>query len=525
MKKHSKELVLLLSLSAVATLSINLSNLYLIKKDNPDNIPLNARSTFQGVTVFSVDNEYYITPPENFISGKGWKRTSLYQNSGEPAGKGGYFRRTPGYSLWYLLFRAFLPQKTALLFLVSFQVIIFLLSVYCIFHLLLMLGLSRRARVLITLIYGCAPWFSSNTFVTLTEALSPYLVIFLVYFLFKAWFEVNPRKKLILYLISSFFLGYSILTRPYTGLAAILLPDFLWRDYFAKQGFKFFAERALLVGLIPLLMLFTWAARNYVVTGEVVILEKDHYPESLDPIKPEFKAIWNFTKSWGASHFWEYQTPLFVHVMSGETDNQKDIDLILNSFPDYVKRDFGEEKLRNLLMDYRNILLSQEKFYADGAPMPPFYTQEQLRLAQEWDSLTKEFRRKYPFQYYVIAPLKYLKRVVLHSNTSGLHIFQAAYRHITPLNVLRYLLLALHVALYLNILLRLFWLKEHSLLTFSSFVLLPLLLLAFFIFYYREIEQRYMLPYLPLLLLSFSLTVEKLVKTIEKLVKNGVGYL
>lgn len=57
MQKNSTDILFLLLLSAFAALAINFINLSLIKKDNPQNLPVNNQHTLEGVTVGSVDNE------------------------------------------------------------------------------------------------------------------------------------------------------------------------------------------------------------------------------------------------------------------------------------------------------------------------------------------------------------------------------------------------------------------------------------------------------------------------------------
>src|SRR6187200_79492 len=106
-KHNNKKFLLLLILSsAVFNFSFLEYNNYLIRKDNPTNIEINAKSLAYGQTVFSVDNEYYITPVENFLNGNGWKR-------GVGVSKGDYFRRVPGYSIVYLFFTEIFEKGTA----------------------------------------------------------------------------------------------------------------------------------------------------------------------------------------------------------------------------------------------------------------------------------------------------------------------------------------------------------------------------------------------------------------------------
>src|SRR6188472_1351551 len=98
-KSNKKFLILLIISAAIINFSFLEYNNYLIRKNNPGNIERNSKSLVDGQTVFSVDNEYYITPVENYLSGNGWKRGVGFSN-------GDYFRRVPGYSIVYLFFTA-----------------------------------------------------------------------------------------------------------------------------------------------------------------------------------------------------------------------------------------------------------------------------------------------------------------------------------------------------------------------------------------------------------------------------------
>ena len=103
-KSNKKFLLLLIISAAIFNFSFLEYNNYLIRKDNPGNIERNAASLAYGQTIYSVDNEYYTTPVENFLSGKGWKRGVGFSN-------GDYFRRVPGYSIVYLFFTAIFEKR------------------------------------------------------------------------------------------------------------------------------------------------------------------------------------------------------------------------------------------------------------------------------------------------------------------------------------------------------------------------------------------------------------------------------
>ena len=289
-QQDKKFIFFVILLSAVINFSFLEYNNYLIRQANPANIEANAKSLVYGQTVFSVDNEYYLTPVDNFLSGKGWKRSPA-------VGNGGYFRRVPGYSTVYLIFVKVFGYETGHLFLKIFQLFVFLLTIPAIFYLSGLVS-GRSASRLTTLIYALVPFISSWTYFTLTESISPALVVFYFYFLLKAYNNERQSIKLRNYMIASLFLVFGILTRPYIALAGLPLLVFTFKDFVIKRPASWFRSLAF-IWIIPFLFVGTWTLRNYLLTKEFVPLEKPIHPQTLDRMKPEFISFLGFTKCWG----------------------------------------------------------------------------------------------------------------------------------------------------------------------------------------------------------------------------------
>lgn len=180
------------------------------------------------------------------------------------------------------------------------------------------------------------------------------------------------------------------------------------------------------------------------------------------------------------------------------------LETILNSFPADVIQHFGRERLLQVLKDYRQVMYRQKPYYDAQKPMPSHYTPEQLNVIVDFKQLRQEFKAAFPLQFYFKTPLHYLKETVVHSNTSHLFLFQEPFRHLLGLNLFRYFLLALHMALYASLFFQLTFFRKQlsNIPRFATFVGVPLLALLFFVLVHQEIEQRYMLPFLPLILLG-----------------------
>ena len=146
--------------------------------------------------------------------------------------------------------------------------------------------------------------------------------------------------------------------------------------------------------------------------------------------------------------------------------------------------------------------------------MPSDYSREQLAVRTNFDNLTQKYKQAYPLDYYVLRPMRYLKMIVLHSNTAHIFYFQEEFRNNTLLNILRFLLVLFHILLYLLIPINLFllWRKKEVFII----VIIPLIFILFLIFPFQAIEQRYMLPFLPFLFLGIYPISEQIIHQFKK---------
>lgn len=139
--------------------------------------------------------------------------------------------------------------------------------------------------------------------------------------------------------------------------------------------------------------------------------------------------------------------------------------------------------------------------------MPDQYLSTQLEVERKYNGLIKEYKSKHFFSYWIITPAIYLKRMVAHSHTANLYFFQGENREKKYINLYRYLLLLIHVLIYATLFFNLFFMRGW--LNRLAFVFIPLLFVIFFTFFHREIEQRYMLPILPILMAGSAHAIEK----------------
>jgi hypothetical protein len=130
-----------------------------------------------GETVFTSDDVIYIKPAIHFVNGKGWTDGSV--------GRQQYFSRPPGYSLFIVPFYALFGLKQGLFFLKFAQLLLFSLSSVCMLKLLEKQTSFRRISWFVALLYGVFPIACGFVFYTLTESITPAILIFHLYFLQK----------------------------------------------------------------------------------------------------------------------------------------------------------------------------------------------------------------------------------------------------------------------------------------------------------------------------------------------------
>ena len=498
-KSNKKFLLLLIISSAIINFSFLEYNNYQIRKNNPGNIERNAGSLVYGQTIFSVDNEYYTTPVENYLDGKGWKR-------GAGSSNGAYFRRVPGYSIVYLFFTAIFEKGTAHLLLKIFQMILFLTTIPAIFYLCTQTSVKNASRIVV-IIYALIPFISSWTYYTLTESISPFLVVFYFFFLFKGINSVDAQKKTKYYLLSSMFLAFGILTRPYVAIIGLALFIFAFRDFawLQRKWARFFYVSC----LVPSLLIGSWTIRNYSISKEFVPLEKAFHPQSIDRMKPEFRGLFSFVKCWGEDGYnlTSYHEPLYWAAIEGDT-NSTYIKNILNSWPPTIINEYKYDTLFSILKEHQLLIYSYRSYIKTKTSMPDQYLSTQVEVERRYNDLIKEYKSKHFFSYWIITPAIYLKRLIVHSHTANLYFFQGENRKKKYVNLYRNLLLTIHVLIYAAFFLNLFvmrgWVNR------LAFVFIPLLFIIFFTFFHREIEQRYMLPILPILIAGSAYGVEKI---------------
>lgn len=506
-QNKTKTIALIISLLSLAcAYTFNAINLDYLRADSVD-----LRSD---ETVITADDNSYLTPAFNYL------KTGEFKNN--MTGKGAYFLRPPGYSLIFVALGYWTDLKTSLQWLKILQLTLYFLSIYALFFIAYNYLKSIKMAVFITAFYGISNIASGFLFYTLTEGITPALVIFYIYFLMSAKSKANAKSKRKHYYIAAAIFSFLFITRPFLGILGMAFPFFLYADYGAKKNM--FYVQMLFVGLIASSSMLVWQIRNWSIAKEFVGLHPIYYSENSNScFRPPHRELWNLCKGWGENggHFHSYINPFWQSAIEGHPSD-KDIENIINQFPKKVVEKLGKEHFIEMFNSYQQSILFQKYYYDNKLPMPQKMPEMEQKTITQIKALTSDFKKHFWFQYYLVSPLKVFKELSFHSNLS-LYIFQKTFRGSCWMEALRLLSFLIHSASFLLLIFSLFFDKKVYLKSVFSFAMI--IYVFYLIFVQRGIEERYTLPILSLVLINFGYALLKVKSILQNAIRDKIFFL
>lgn len=489
--------IIIASLAFLISLFFNELNLYHLRKDS---LELRHNST-----IITADDASYLNPAKNFIEKGEFKGNML--------GRGAYFLRPPAYSFLIIGLSYISDYQSSITLLKYLQLTLFSISVYLLFFIAIKYIGSIKIAIVIALIYGTTNIASIFLYYTLTEGITPALLIFFIYFLIKAREEKREKNKLIFYYISALIFSFMFITRPFLGVLGIAFPFFIFKDFWKKQ--KKLWIQLFIIGIISSSGMIFWQIRNYKIAGEFVGLHPIYYAEnSQSSFRPTHQAFWNLAKGWGetGSNFHSYMDKFWENTISGNADNSN-VENIINSLPNDVTETLGRERFRDMFNNYQSSILYQKYYIENNLAMPNKIPELELKTISQIETLERDFKSKFWFRYYVVSPLKAFKEISFHSNLS-LYIFQKTYRGNWLMEALRLFCFSVHSLAFI---LLIFSLLHKTPMEYKSIFSFALLIYVFYlIFVQRGVEERYTLPILSLVLISFGKTINSIYLWVKK---------
>ncbi len=468
-------------LTFVVGFLLNYTNLHYLQIVNPGKVRL-------GETILTSDDLVYIKPVKNLIETGVWTDGSI--------GRQQYFSRPPGYSLVILPFYFLFGLKTGLFILKLFQLLLFSFSTVCMLRLFENMLNDRKLAFLAALLYGVFPIASGFVFYTLTEAVTPAILIFHLYYLHKGWRNSNN----IYYLKAALFLAFLLLLRPV--FAMFILP---FSVLILKSGSDSFSlwrrlQKTLLYLSIFILPLCLWEIRVIKICNEFPGLYPVYDKEVNTIYRPTHRTIWEFGKCWGISgkDFHEHIGPIWEQVVYPDSITGNPIQEFISVIPKEIVQEVGALKIQRAFLAYQANVKLQKSYLDANKKLPATFRAKEQKVITIFSHFTESYKSKHWFKYHVLVPLMYLKEMSFHSNLN-LYVYQHTWRGNIGMEGIRILSLLLHVGVFVLLFLS-FFIRKLSLFTrllaISSFIYI-----LFLAYYFRELEERYTLPMLPVLFL------------------------
>jgi hypothetical protein len=481
--------------SLISALFLNEANIRSLKKAAPERL----ETKYEWIK--TADDASYLRPTENYYHHTEWKDNN--------AGRQSYFLRTPGYGMFRYLLMSIMGLERSYYAFKYVQLLLFSISVLLLYYIALFIGLGQRYALLAEAIYGLSPLASGFLYYSITEGITPALMIGYVFFLFYAYRSQRGWA----FLVAGLMMGYIGLTRPVLLLFGAALPPGIW---WSSGTFSFRRKTALIIltGIIALSPISLWALRNAMIAGKYVGVYPIYYPESNSQYRPTHAAIWEFMKSYGTEgvDFHKVMVPLWEATRRGDTADRY-IDNIMAGCPGFVKQTIGDSSLRHSLIRYRRSITYQCTTYPHHIAMPDTIPAIEENVIKDFSGYADHVNSSHWIWCHIFVPLKLFKSISFHSNLS-LYVFQYTLRGMWWMEIVRVISLLLHFACCLSFLFVILMARDKLTVALLGIGIGGYFLYLCYIF--RGLEERYTLPILPLMLLGLIYVCQLALGKIKK---------
>ncbi len=420
----------------------------------------------------SADEASYFAPAVNFLENGTWKDNSIGQSA--------YFQRTPGYGLTYLIC-LIIAGKKAFWMLKILQILAFSVSIILFGKILDKLLANAKFALFGTVLYAFVPAFSGFMYFTLTESLTPFLVLWSVF----AGISLQEKKTN----FSWNFLAANSIALLFRPQLIVFLLAFLAYYFFQKQRKK---AMFTLVAILPLLI---WNIRTVVISGTWLGIHPIYSTSNNTLFRPSHEAMTNLFRIWEADGAKFHET---IHALTDSTD----IDLISQQIPAKYRK-----QVLPILEKYRALHEYQLTHFNQNKPISgTFHGEDKFLL--EINALTKNLKSENKLDYYILTPVKSLKKLMLSSHLN-LGIYQFKYRGNWWMETIRWSCLAILISSFMAALMALFK-KNRDLIFYLSLAIV--VNIFYLIFIQRMNEERYLTPFLPIALIILLVGIYNLRK-------------
>lgn len=442
-----------------------------------------------GVTVMTTDDASYLSAVDRLVD------PSL------EATEARVDLRAPGYRLWYMVPRLFLGVPAALRVLVVLQCLLFACSVMLLWEVLLVFGVVPLVRWAFALLLAIVPTFQGFLFYTLTEAVTPALVLGTICC---ALLGKRARSPSWLW-VAGVLWALLMVTRPVLAWAGLPLLQVIWSQAGGWKGMR----RVVLVSALAFVPTGIWWANNMRIAGSYVGLHPVYRADEPGINRPTHEAFWELAKSWGTAGdaFHSIMEPAFQAALAGDTARTFAQHFIATAPVDGLTLAQEDAIRAEFIAWQRFTCLSLAPALAGTERALPAQPEEQ-RITAQVDALTQAYRSAHAWHYHVQVPMQVLRQLVAHSNLN-LYLFQHSLRGHALMEAFRWFSAFLHTALLLGLFLAVWWRMDPTVRTAALGAVLYLLYLAYV---QRGVEERYTLPALHLAVLCAAFMSDALLR-------------
>jgi len=426
----------------------------------------------------SADEASYFAPPKNFLEHGEWKDNSIGESS--------FIQRPPGYGLVFLVAKLIVPSNPYLI-VKWIQICCFFFSVLLFAAILKRFVTNSKLVAIGTALYGLFPCFSGFIYFTLTEGVTPFLLLLSTY----TWLLYSDKKKKgWLFIISNAFM---LVVRP-----QLLLFSFL----FAGQLFIANSGKRRFLPLLIFLPLLLWQVRTISIHSEAS-MHPIYSATNASIYRPPHASLTNLFR------VWEYDGERFhetVGLLVNDTSSASHSAAVQNIPEKY------RVKLSEILREFQFLSDYQKSTVFTSNKI--FLHKQEKDFVSKCDSLTHSIAMANLADAYIFTPVKSASYLLSKSHLN-LAIFQAKYRGNILVELLRYACVAI-IGLSFVFSLMIFFVKKKRVPSALKILGVGIAItFVYLIFVQRLNEERYLTPMLPVAFLLMFLSIVSIIKKIK----------
>jgi hypothetical protein len=419
--------------------------------------------------ITTADEYSYFAPADTFLDHFKWAESS----DGRPA-----FMRTPGYSVIYLLSRL-IGGTYAFLILKIIQILLFGGSILLLAKILQLLHVREWLILLFTAIYGLMPCFSGFVYYTLSESVIPFFVLWSLNSVLRQSFEQKLSWSVAVSLACLTLIRPQLVVLPLTFLALVLF-----------RGQRKTAI-SIVLSFVPLLI---WQLRTFSIEGKLTDFHPIYSVSNNSLYRPPHQAMTDLFRLWDCRGDVFHNNMALLSRDTLSSTRKEVLETIPGKFHSSVEP---------LLLKFQQFRMMQREEYS-GRQLNDYLPGEK-ELVDGILRKRTELIREYPLDHYVKTPVLSTKKL-LGTSMMNLFVFQDPWRNNLLVIALKFLSFGLTTA---GILAMIHVILFHVNVTLRLSAIAVLLSLFYLCFVQRFNEERYLTPYLSLLLIFLAVSVNR----------------